>query len=107
MPPPRGGGSMNGTERHVLSNGARTTATSATRTRSSRAAGRSTRGGWTPRSPRSTGYPGPAVVFAPRGMTPAQLEDGYWRAYRDFYRWSALWRGARTKELLGDRLRHL
>jgi radical SAM superfamily enzyme YgiQ (UPF0313 family) len=47
------------------------------------------------------------VVFAPRGMTPAQLEDGYWRAYRDFYRWSALWRGARTKELLGDRLRHL
>jgi radical SAM superfamily enzyme YgiQ (UPF0313 family) len=47
------------------------------------------------------------VVFAPRGMTPVQLEDGYWRAYRDFYRWSALWRGARTKELLGDRLRHL
>jgi radical SAM superfamily enzyme YgiQ (UPF0313 family) len=47
------------------------------------------------------------VVFAPHGMTPEQLEDGYWRAYREFYRWSALWRGARTKELLGDRLRHL
>jgi radical SAM superfamily enzyme YgiQ (UPF0313 family) len=47
------------------------------------------------------------VVFTPHGMTPEQLEDGYWRAYREFYRWPALWRGARTKELPGDRLRHL
>ena len=34
------------------------------------------------------------VVFRPVGMTARQLEDGYWRAYRDFYRWSAIWRGA-------------
>jgi radical SAM superfamily enzyme YgiQ (UPF0313 family) len=47
------------------------------------------------------------VVFQPRAMTPAQLEDGYRRAYRDFYRWGALWRGAATKPVLGDRLRHL
>jgi radical SAM superfamily enzyme YgiQ (UPF0313 family) len=47
------------------------------------------------------------VVFTPHGMTPEQLEDGYWRAYREFYRWPGLWRGARTKELPGDRLRHL
>ncbi|GIH22743.1 hypothetical protein Aph01nite_10530 [Acrocarpospora phusangensis] len=47
------------------------------------------------------------VVYQPVGMTPRQLEDGYWRAYRDFYRWSAIWRGAATKPLLGDRLRHL
>jgi len=40
-------------------------------------------------------------------MTAAQLESGYWRAYRDFYRWSALWRGAATKPVLRDRLRHL
>src|SRR2546430_16833564 len=33
------------------------------------------------------------VVFEPRGMTAAQLEAGYRRAYRDFYRWGALWRG--------------
>lgn len=47
------------------------------------------------------------VVFTPHGMTPDQLEAGYWRAYRDFYRWSSIWRGAATKPALGDRLRHL
>jgi radical SAM superfamily enzyme YgiQ (UPF0313 family) len=47
------------------------------------------------------------VVYDPVGMTDTELEDGYWRAYRDFYRWSALWRGAATKERAGDRARHL
>lgn len=47
------------------------------------------------------------VVFRPAGMTPRQLVDGYRRAYRDFYRWGSIWRGAATKPLLGDRLRHL
>ena len=30
-------------------------------------------------------------------MTAEQLEAGYWRAYRDFYRWRSIWRGAATK----------
>jgi len=47
------------------------------------------------------------VVFQPKRLTAEQLESGYWRAYRDFYRWSAIWRGASTKESTGDRLRHL
>ena len=47
------------------------------------------------------------VVFRPIGMTSQQLADGYRRAYRDFYRWSAIWRGARTKPVIRDRLRHL
>ncbi len=47
------------------------------------------------------------VVYRPVGMTAEQLEAGYWRAYRDFYRWSAMWRGAATKESPRDRLRHL
>jgi radical SAM superfamily enzyme YgiQ (UPF0313 family) len=47
------------------------------------------------------------VVFQPRGMTAEQLVAGYRRAYRDFYRWGALWRGAATKPVLRDRLRHL
>jgi len=47
------------------------------------------------------------VVFSPRGMTPGQLEEGYRRAYRDFYSWGSLWRGAATKTVLGDRMRHL
>jgi len=47
------------------------------------------------------------VVFTPQGMTAAQLESGYRRAYRDFYRWGAILRGAATKPVLRDRLRHL
>jgi len=34
-----------------------------------------------------------------------QLED-YWRAYRDFYRWRDIWRGAAAKPA-SDRLRYL
>lgn len=47
------------------------------------------------------------VVFRPKRLTADQLEAGYWRAYRDFYRWPAIWRGASTKERVPDRLRHL
>jgi radical SAM superfamily enzyme YgiQ (UPF0313 family) len=46
------------------------------------------------------------VVHRPIGMTPQQLEDGYWRAYETFYRWPNIWRGARNKPGR-DRLRHL
>lgn len=34
------------------------------------------------------------AVFQPARLTPRQLERGYWRAYRDFYRWPALARAA-------------
>jgi radical SAM superfamily enzyme YgiQ (UPF0313 family) len=47
------------------------------------------------------------VVFKPHGMTPSQLEEGYWRAYRDFYRWGSIWRGASTKDTLRGRARHI
>src|SRR5947209_5847480 len=47
------------------------------------------------------------VVFRPARLDPAALEAGYWRAYREFYRWAAIWRGATTKDDLGGRLRHL
>jgi radical SAM superfamily enzyme YgiQ (UPF0313 family) len=46
------------------------------------------------------------VVFRPVGMTPSQLEDGYWRAYRDFYRWGSILRGAATKDTWRERVRH-
>jgi len=46
-------------------------------------------------------------VFKPAKMTPQQLEDGYWRAYKDFYRWGAILRGAWSKPELLPRLRHL
>jgi len=47
------------------------------------------------------------VVFQPARMTPQALEAAHWRAYREFYRWSAIRRGAWTKETWADRLRHL
>jgi radical SAM superfamily enzyme YgiQ (UPF0313 family) len=46
------------------------------------------------------------AVFRPAGMSATQLEEGYWRAYRDFYRWGAILRGAATKPDLAGRLRH-
>jgi hypothetical protein len=30
------------------------------------------------------------AVFRPRGMTAVQLEEGYWRAYEDFYRYGSI-----------------
>jgi radical SAM superfamily enzyme YgiQ (UPF0313 family) len=47
------------------------------------------------------------AVFQPARLAPAALEDGYWRAYRRFYSWSAIWQAAATKETAGERLRHL
>jgi radical SAM superfamily enzyme YgiQ (UPF0313 family) len=46
-------------------------------------------------------------VFRPARMPPEQLEEGYWRAYRDFYRWGAIARGALTRMTLPARARHL
>ena len=47
------------------------------------------------------------VVFKPARLTPLELEAGYWRAYRDFYRWGSILRGAASKEDLRGRLRHI
>jgi len=46
------------------------------------------------------------VVYEPRGMDAGTLESGYWRAYRDFYRWEAIFKGAAKKESWTGRLRH-
>jgi radical SAM superfamily enzyme YgiQ (UPF0313 family) len=47
------------------------------------------------------------VVFKPQLLTTSELETGYWRAYRDFYRWGSIWRGASSKRGLRPRLRHM
>jgi hypothetical protein len=46
------------------------------------------------------------AVFHPRGMSVDELEAGYRRAYRDFYRWNAIWKSATAKPW-PERLRHL
>ncbi len=47
------------------------------------------------------------AVFRPAKMPPEVLEAGYWRAYREFYRWGAIFQAAVTKETLVGKLRHL
>ena len=47
------------------------------------------------------------VVYRPRRMSPGELEAGYRRAYRDFYRWSSICRGATQHETVRARARHL
>ncbi|HEX3425083.1 MAG TPA: radical SAM protein [Acidimicrobiales bacterium] len=47
------------------------------------------------------------AVFKPARMTPEQLEKGYWAAYRDFYTWRNIARGAATKATMVGRARHV
>jgi radical SAM superfamily enzyme YgiQ (UPF0313 family) len=47
------------------------------------------------------------AVFRPAKMTLQALEDGYWRAYRDFYRWRSILQAAAAKEQWTGRLRHV
>jgi radical SAM superfamily enzyme YgiQ (UPF0313 family) len=46
------------------------------------------------------------VVYRPAKLTSEALEAGYWRAYRNFYRWGSIFQGAWTQESWNDRLRH-
>jgi len=45
-------------------------------------------------------------VYKPAKLSGAQLETGYWHAYREFYRWKNIMRGALAKEKWSGRLRH-
>lgn len=47
------------------------------------------------------------VVFRPAQLTAEELEDGYWRAYREFYRWGSILRSAGSKPALAGQLRHI
>jgi radical SAM superfamily enzyme YgiQ (UPF0313 family) len=46
------------------------------------------------------------TVFHPARMSPEALEAGYWRAYREFYRWPAIVKAAMTKPAWVGRARH-
>jgi radical SAM superfamily enzyme YgiQ (UPF0313 family) len=47
------------------------------------------------------------TVFRPARMSGQELEHGYWRAYREFYRWRSLFRGATAHDRASAGLRHL
>ncbi|MEZ4671189.1 MAG: radical SAM protein [Anaerolineae bacterium] len=47
------------------------------------------------------------VVYQPKRLSSETLESGYWRAYRDFYRWGSIFQSASTKSNYPDQLRHI
>jgi radical SAM superfamily enzyme YgiQ (UPF0313 family) len=47
------------------------------------------------------------VVYQPARLTPEALEAGYWSAYKQFYQWGSILRGAWVKDAWGERLRHV
>ena len=47
------------------------------------------------------------AVFRPAKMAAETLEEGYWAAYRDFYRWSGIFQAAMSQEGVVQKLRHL
>ncbi len=47
------------------------------------------------------------AVFRPARMSAEALEAGYWRAYRDFYRFASILQGAAAHDDLTGALRHL
>jgi radical SAM superfamily enzyme YgiQ (UPF0313 family) len=47
------------------------------------------------------------TVFAPKRLTPQELEDGYWHAYREFYRWRSILKSSHAHVEFFDQLRHL
>lgn len=47
------------------------------------------------------------AVYRPALLSPETLEQGYRRAYREFYRWGSILKGASTKATLSGQLRHL
>jgi radical SAM superfamily enzyme YgiQ (UPF0313 family) len=47
------------------------------------------------------------AVYRPAGMPAEALEGGYRRAYRDFYSWGSILRGAWSKVGWAERLRHV
>ena len=47
------------------------------------------------------------AVYIPYRMSTGDLEKGYWRAYRDFYRWGSILRAATQKNTWKSKLRHV
>jgi radical SAM superfamily enzyme YgiQ (UPF0313 family) len=47
------------------------------------------------------------AVYRPAKMTSGMLESGYWKAYRDFYRWNSILTSAWSKNSVVECIRHL
>jgi hypothetical protein len=46
-------------------------------------------------------------VFQPKLLTPEALENGYWHAYREFYRWKNILQSSQAHDRFADQVRHI
>lgn len=47
------------------------------------------------------------VVYQSKGLTAKELEDGYWWAYKEFYRWSNIFKASFAHDSIQHQLKHL
>lgn len=47
------------------------------------------------------------VVYQSKGLTAKELEDGYWLAYKEFYRWSNIFKASFVHDSFQHQLKHL
>ena len=47
------------------------------------------------------------TVFQPKRLSPENLEVGYWRAYREFYRWRNIFKSSQAHGEFSDQIRHI
>lgn len=47
------------------------------------------------------------VVYQSKGLTAKELEDGYWWAYKEFYRWSNIFKASFAHDSFQHQLKHL
>ena len=47
------------------------------------------------------------TVFAPKRLSPKELEEGYWHAYQEFYRWKNIIRSSQTHTEFSSQVRHI
>ena len=47
------------------------------------------------------------TVFQPKRLTTEALENGYWHAYREFYRWENILQGSKAHAGITNQLRHI
>lgn len=46
-------------------------------------------------------------VFRPARISPEELEAGYWRAYRNFYKWGSIFQSSMAHAGFAEKIRHL
>lgn len=47
------------------------------------------------------------TVYQPKRLSPEGLETGYWRAYREFYRWKNIFKSSQAHQEFSDQIRHV